>query len=249
MQKKRGRRVLKVIVWGLVAVLLLGIGGIVAWSQIGVMAAEKAPLASVQENTAIHVEDAEQGIVLTPAEGESETGLVFVPGAKVDPWAYAPILQSLAEQGVTVVITRPWLNLAFFDLRGLDAFTSAAPDIDDWAIGGHSLGGVRACQLAADAEALVLFGSYCSNDVSDTDLAVLSISGSEDGLSTPEKIDAARDLLPADAEMVEIEGASHASFGDYGPQAGDGEPTISSDEMHAEVAEILIPFMEELAAG
>ena len=64
MQKKRGRRVLKVIVWGLVAVLVLGIGGIVAWSQIGVMPAEKAPLASVRENPAIHVEDAEQGICL-----------------------------------------------------------------------------------------------------------------------------------------------------------------------------------------
>lgn len=249
MQKKRGRRVVKVILWGLVAVLVLGIGGIVAWSQIGVMPAEKAPLASVRENSAIHVEDAEQGIVMTPADGESEVGLVFIPGAKVDPWAYAPILQSLAEEGVTVVITRPWLNLAFFDLRGLDAFTSAAPDIDDWAIGGHSLGGVRACQLAADTEALVLFGSYCSNDLSDTDLAVLSISGSEDGLSTPEKIDAARDMLPADAVMVEIDGASHASFGDYGPQAGDGEPTITSDDMHAQVAEILDPFLAEIPQG
>ncbi|MGN7947651.1 alpha/beta hydrolase [Microbacterium sp. 22215] len=249
MQKKRGRRVVKVILWGLVAVLVLGIGGIVAWSQIGVMPAEKAPLASVRENSAIHVEDAEQGIVMTPADGESEVGLVFIPGAKVDPWAYAPILQSLAEEGVTVVITRPWLNLAFFDLRGLDAFTSAAPDIDDWAIGGHSLGGVRACQLAADTEALVLFGSYCSNDLSDTDLAVLSISGSEDGLSTPEKIAAARDMLPADAEMVEIDGASHASFGDYGPQAGDGEPTITSDDMHAQVAEILDPFLAGIPQG
>lgn len=231
------------------AVLVLGIGGIVAWSQIGVMQAESAPLAEVKANEAIHVEDAEQGIVMTPADGESDLGLVFVPGAKVDPWAYAPILQSLAEEGVTVVITRPWLNLAFFDLRGLDAFTSAAPDIEDWGVGGHSLGGVRACQLAADADALLLFGSYCATDVSDTGLAVLSISGSEDGLSTPAKIDAARDLLPEDAEMVQIEGASHASFGDYGPQAGDGTPTISDDEMHAEVAEILSGFVSRIDRG
>lgn len=249
MQKKRGRRALKVIGWGLVAVLVLGVGGIVAWSQIGVMSAEAEPLAAVRANPAITVEDADQGIVLSPSDGESDLGLVFVPGAKVDPWAYAPILQSLAEQGVTVVITRPWLNLAFFDLRGLDAFTSAAPDIEDWAIGGHSLGGVRACQLAADAEALVLFGSYCATDVSNSDLAVLSLSGSEDGLSTPEKIDAARDLLPPDAEMVEIEGASHASFGDYGPQAGDGEPELSSDQMHAEVADVLVPFFQDLPRG
>lgn len=248
MQKKR-RRVLKSIVWGLVGVIVLGAAGIVVWSQVGVMAAEPEPLADVRANTAIDVADAPQGIVMTPADGESDLGLVFVPGAKVDPWAYAPILQSLAEDGVTVVITRPWLNLAFFDLRGLDAFTSAAPDIDDWAVGGHSLGGVRACQLAADAEALVLFGSYCAGDVSASDLRVLSISGSEDGLSTPAKIEDARHLLPADAEMVEIDGASHASFGDYGPQAGDGTATISDEAMHAQVAELLRTFFAELPAG
>ncbi len=229
--------------------LVLGAGGIVVWSQVGVMPAEAAPLQSVRDNDAIRVDDAEQGIVMTPADGGSDLGLVFIPGAKVDPWAYAPILQSLAEEGVTVVITRPWLNLAFFDLRGLDAFTSAAPDIDTWGVGGHSLGGVRACQLAADADALVLFGSYCSSDLSDDDLAVLSLSGSEDGLSTPTKIEDARHLLPDDAEMIEIDGASHASFGDYGPQAGDGTPSITDDEMHAEVAELLGGFMESLPRG
>lgn len=226
--------------------VVLGIGGVIAWSQIGVMGAEPEPLADVRANSAIVVEDAEQGIVLSPADGESGRGLVFIPGAKVDPWAYAAILQGLAEDGVTVVITRPWLNLAFFDPRGLDSFTSAAPDVDVWSVGGHSLGGVRACQLAADADALVLFGSYCATDLSATDLPVLSLAGSEDGLSTPEKIGAARDQLPGDAEMVEIDGASHASFGDYGPQAGDGTPTISMEAMHADVTEFVGTFLDSL---
>ena len=247
MQNKRGRRILKRVLWGLAIVLVLAVGGTLAWTQIGVMPAEPGPLASVRENPAITVTDADQGIVLAPADGESEIGLVFIPGAKVDPWGYAAILQGLAEDGVTVVITRPWLNLAFFDPRGLDAFTSAAPDIDVWAVGGHSLGGVRACQLATDADALVLFASYCANDLSASGLPVLSLSGSEDGLSTPEKIADARHLLPADAEMVEIPGASHASFGDYGPQAGDGTPTISSDDMHAEVTKQTDGFLEPLA--
>ncbi|MEV4738128.1 MULTISPECIES: alpha/beta hydrolase [unclassified Microbacterium] len=246
MQKKRGRRVLKVVLWGLLTVVVLGVGGILVWSQVGVMPAEPEPLAEVRADPAIHIEDAAQGIVMTPADGDSDRGLVFVPGAKVDPWAYASILHGLVDDGTTVVITRPWLNLAFFDLRGLDQFTSAAPDIDDWAVGGHSLGGVRACQLAADAEALVLFGSYCADDLSTSGLAVLSISGSEDGLSTPAKVNAARHLLPADAEMVEIDGASHASFGDYGPQAGDGTPAISRTDMHARVDELLEGFFAEL---
>ena len=247
MQKKRGRRILSRVLWSIAIVVVLALGGVVAWSQIGVMGAEPGPLATVRENPAITVTDADQGIVLAPADGESDLGLVFIPGAKVDPWAYAAILQGLAEDGVTVVITRPWLNLAFFDPRGLDAFTSAAPDIDVWSVGGHSLGGVRACQLAADADALVLFGSYCANDLSETELPVLSLAGSEDGLSTPEKIADARTLLPPDAEMVEIEGASHASFGDYGPQAGDGSPTISTEDMHAEVTRLADGFLAPLA--
>ncbi|WEK60321.1 MAG: alpha/beta hydrolase [Candidatus Microbacterium colombiense] len=245
MQKKRGRRALRWILGSVGAVLVLAIGGILIWSQVGVMPAEPGPLADVRDNPAITVEDSPQGIVLAPAEGGSEIGVVFIPGAKVDPWGYAAILQGLAEDGMTVVITRPWLNLAFFDLRGLDSFTSAAPDIDTWAVGGHSLGGVRACQLAADADALLLFGSYCATDISETDLAVLSLAGSEDGLSTPEKIADARHLLPADAELVEIPGASHASFGDYGPQAGDGTPTISEDEMHRTVTDLVDAFVSE----
>ena len=66
-------------------------------------------------------------------------------------------------------------------------------------------------------------------------LSVLSISGSEDGLSTPEKIRDAAPLLPADAEFVEVPGATHASFGDYGPQAGDGTPSIEDADMTAEI--------------
>lgn len=242
MQKKRGRRVIRWILGSVGVVLVLGLGGVLIWSQVGVMPAEPGPLASVRENPAITVTDAAEGIVLAPVQGDSDVGLVFVPGAKVDPWAYAAILQGLAEDGVTVVITRPWLNLAFFDLRGLDAFTAAAPAIDTWAVGGHSLGGVRACQLAADADALVLFGSYCATDISESGLAVLSLAGSEDGLSTPEKIADARDLLPPDAELIEIDGAAHASFGDYGPQAGDGTPSLSDEQMHETVSALLDDF-------
>ena len=247
MQKRRGRRIVAWVLGGLAAVVLLGVIGVAIWSQVGVMQAEPEPLASVRENPDVVIDDADEGIVLSPASGSSEIGLVFIPGAKVDPWAYAAILQGIvAEDDVTVVITRPWLNLAFFDLRGMDAFTSAAPDVDTWIVGGHSLGGVRGCQLATDADALLLFASYCSDDLASTDLSVLSLAGSEDGLSTPQKIADARHLLPADAELIEIEGASHASFGDYGPQPGDGTPTISDEDMHATVTDLTGRFADSL---
>jgi pimeloyl-ACP methyl ester carboxylesterase len=241
--RRRGLRVLWWILGSLGALLVLGIVGIVIWSQVGVMAAEPEPLAEVRANPAIEITDSDAGIVLAPTGESADVGLVYIPGAKVDPWAYAYKLSGLvADDGVTVVITKPWLNLAFFDVRPLSTFTGLAPGIDTWLVGGHSLGGVRACQLATDAEGLALFGSYCANDLSDSGLPVISVSGSEDGLSTPEKIADARRLLPDDAEMHEIEGASHSSFGDYGAQPGDGTPTISDDDMREQLTELVGPF-------
>ena len=182
---------------------------------------------------------------MAPASGDSDTGLVFIPGAKVDPLAYAATLVGAVDAGATVVITKPTLNLAFFDVRPLSAFTDLVPGIDDWLVGGHSLGGVRACQLAEGTDGLVLFGSYCATDLSDSGLAALSISGSEDGLSTPEKIDEAAHLLPADTLFVVIEGGNHAGFGAYGPQAGDGAATIPDAEIRAQITEALGPFLLE----
>ncbi|MBW9094563.1 alpha/beta hydrolase [Microbacterium jejuense] len=244
------RRILWWVLGSIGALIVLAVVGVVIWSQVGVMAAEPEPLAEVRANPAIEVTDTDAGIVLAPTGESADVGLVYIPGAKVDPWAYAYKLSGLvADDGVTVVITKPWLNLAFFDLRPLSTFTDLAPDVDTWLVGGHSLGGVRACQLAVDADGLALFASYCANDLSDSGLPVISVSGSEDGLSTPEKIADARDVLPADAALHEIAGASHSSFGDYGPQPGDGTPTIDDDDMRDQLTELVGPFALDVSGG
>ena len=240
---KRPRRGLRILWWvlgSIGALIVVAAVGIVIWSQVGVMRAEPGPLAAVEADDRIVLSDEPDAIIMTPADGPSRVGLVFIPGAKVESLAYASKLSGLVtDEDMTVVITKPWLNLAFFDLRPLGSFTTLVPEVSDWMVGGHSLGGVRSCMLATQADALVLFGSYCSTDLSEWRQPVLSISGSEDGLSTPEKIADARHLLPADAEMVEIAGASHSSFGDYGPQAGDGTPTISDEEMTAAITRLV----------
>ena len=236
----RWRRVLWWVLGSVAALIVIAVVGIVIWSQVGVMAAEAEPLAAVQDDERIDITDDGAAVVLAPASNPAPTGLVFYPGAKVDPWAYASKLSDLvAEDGLTVVIVKPWLNLALFDLRPLGTFTDLEPDIDTWIVGGHSLGGVRACLMSSDAEGLALFGSYCTNDVSDSDLAVVSMGGSDDGLSTPEKIADARPMLPAEADMEQIEGASHSSFGDYGLQPGDGTPTISDEDMTAQITTLV----------
>jgi hypothetical protein len=242
-KSRRRRRILAWVLGSIGALILLAVVGFLLWANIGVMAAEPDALAAVRDDPAVTLTDEGAAWVLAPSSGDSETGLVFIPGAKVDPLAYAATLVGVVDDGVTVVITKPTLNLAFFDFRPLSDFTALAPEVKDWFVGGHSLGGVRACQLTEGTDGLVLFGSYCATDLSEADLAALSISGSEDGLSTPEKIDEAAHLLPADTVFVVIEGGNHAGFGAYGPQPGDGEATIPDADIRAQITDALAPFL------
>ncbi|MDO4919030.1 alpha/beta hydrolase [Kocuria sp.] len=236
---RRSRTWLRTTAIVVVAVLVVAALALVVWSRTGVMAAEPGPLRSVQEDPAVVVEQQDDAVVLRPAHPSgSSRGLVFYPGAKVEAEAYAARLSGLVtEEGMTVVIPRPWLNLALFDRRDLATFTDLVPGVDEWLVGGHSMGGVRACQVARESSGLLLLGSYCATDLSEAHLPVLSIGGQEDGLSTPQKIADARGELPQDATMVEVPGANHASFGDYGPQAGDGQASISDGQMDRTVTQ------------
>ena len=79
-------------------------------------------------------------------------------------------------------------------------------------------------------EGLILLGSYSTADLSDTDLDVLSIYGSEDKVLNRKKYDGNKSNLPDDFCEVVIDGGCHAYFGMYGAQDGDGTPTISNHE-------------------
>ncbi len=197
-------------------------------------------------NPAVSIVSTDHSIVMSPTGTNSGTGLVFIPGAKVDPYAYLYKLSGIVESdGITIVITKPTLNLAFFDLRPLAAFTTDAPAVTTWFVGGHSLGGVRACMLADDPQVagLMLFGSYCANDLSATAIDVLSIGGTEDGLSTPQKIADGAPLLPTTATFVQVEGLNHAGFGNYGAQSGDRPATITSDQERAAITDAIAEFL------
>jgi hypothetical protein len=236
-------RIMRRVVGALGILLLVAVlvaTGVAVWAS-NPMRGERAESIEAWENPAVSIESTSHSIVMTPAEGGNGSGLVFVPGARVDPYAYLYKLSGIVEQGVTVVITKPLLNLPVLDTRGLDDYTADAPDVQRWLVGGHSLGGVRACAMAegSDAAGLVLFGAYCATDLSATTLPVLSISGSEDGLTTPADVTANAHLLPASADLVQIEGLNHALFGDYGPQEGDNPATIDTEQAREAITDVL----------
>lgn len=239
--RPRGRaRAVVVIV---AAVLTAVIAGFLAYAGTPMMA-EEGPLAHAERTVALT--ETADGVLLAPSDPTGQ-GLVFISGARVDPAAYADKLSGVVASGITVVIARPTLNFAILDQRPLTTWEGLAPGVQHWAVGGHSLGGVRACMYAADpanaVTALVLFGSYCSVDLSDTGLPVLSLSGENDELSTPAKIADAAHLLPADAVFVEIPRASHAQFGDYGIQPGDGPQDADDADVRAAITDAVVALL------
>jgi Alpha/beta hydrolase family len=238
--RRTGRVLAGILVVGILAATAFGV-----WAHM-VMPGNRTAALRAWTDPGISITSTDHSIVMKPTGTSTGIGLVFIPGAKVDPYAYMYKLSGIVESGITVVITKPTLNLAFFDTRPLSAFQKDAPSVGRWFVGGHSLGGVKACILAntPGVHGVVLFGSYCANDVSNVGLTALSISGSNDKLSTPKKIADAAHNLPKDALFDEISGADHASFGNYGKQPGDGVATISSSRMRTELTIDLLTFLE-----
>ncbi len=184
-----------------------------------------------------------------PKNNKSETGLIIYPGARVFPESYADIAAKIAEAGNTVVIVKMPLNMAIFDVDAADSVIDEHPNIKNWFLAGHSLGGTSAAMYVDDHEGsvagLIFWASYPSSNTKLNDYkgAVGSISGSEDGLSTPQKIDETKYLLPSQTVYDVIEGGNHAQFGDYGPQKGDGIATISLEDQHQQIVNDTLSLM------
>ena len=161
----------------------------------------------------------------------AETGFVFYPGGKVEFSAYAALCDAIAEKGVAVFIPRMPFNLAVFNINSADEIMARYPEIKNWYIGGHSLGGAMAAVYAEShaesLEGLVLLGAYSTSDLKDSGLKVLTVYGSQDKVLNREKYDKYRSNLPEDTVEIVIDGGCHSFFGDYGMQAGDGTPSIT----------------------
>ena len=176
-------------------------------------------------------------------------GLVFYPGAKVQPEAYAPLLRSCAERGVLCVLVRPPLNFALFDSAAAQGALAQFPDMQKWILVGHSLGGVAAAQYVAknpeDVDALVFLSSYPASDLSSFAGAALSIVGSEDKVLNRVAYEEGRAWLPSTAQALVIVGGNHAYFGNYGAQKGDGAASILREDQQRETVDAIV----SLAAG
>ncbi|HEY3310196.1 MAG TPA: alpha/beta hydrolase [Anaerolineales bacterium] len=242
----------KFLKWGallLLAGLLLGTGGFVVWAETP-LGPQPAALDALQSDGQVTVKPGSGYTSFSPVSGQPTTAFIFYPGGRVDYRSYAPVLHRIAAQGYLVLLVPVRLNLAFFDINAGEAALRDFPAIQHWASGGHSLGGVAASIFAArhaQVSGLILWAAYPPDDkLKDSNLKVISIHGTLDGLATPEKIEASRVLLPASAIFAAIPGGNHAQFGAYGPQPGDKPASIPAEEQWQQVATATVNLLQLL---
>ena len=238
------KRVSIVLSLCLAVLLLLGIGGYAYVSDYCHADEIAAAAAACQTD---RVQTTQDGSVLWFVPENPTAGLIFYPGGKVEYTAYAPLLRSCAENGILCALVRMPGNLAVLDANAADGLPEKHPEITNWYMAGHSLGGAMAAGYAADHAGdyagLVLLAAYSTKDLSETNLRVLSVYGSEDGVMNRESYEKYRANLPADTTELILDGGCHAQFGSYGPQEGDGEPTISGEEQIRQTVDAIVAFI------
>ncbi len=236
--------------WLVLLVPVVAVAGFVIWATTGPAPMPEA-LAAIQSDGQVRVET-EPWLVFQPAGEVPTTGLVFYPGGRVDPRAYAPAARALAAESYLVAIVPMPLGLAIIAPDRAAEVMAAFPEVQQWAVGGHSLGGAMAARFAyqnpGGVQGLALWASYpaSGDDLSGRDMAVASIYGTLDGLATEDKIAASRPLLPPDTAWVPIEGGNHAQFGWYGPQDGDNDASITRAAQMDKVVAATLALLKNL---
>lgn len=228
----------------------------VAWSLVAYRAAPDGRAATGSDAT-VDVRHGDGFWSFSPAAraAAARPGLVFFPGALVDPVAYAPLARAAAAAGFPAFIvelprrgTMGGADDGDLDVR-LDRALASRGASRPWVAAGHSRGAVIAARIASEHRrglaGLVLIGTTHPRDVDLSSLRepVTKVVGTRDGLARVGAVEANRARLPASTRWVWIEGGNHSQFGWYGFQPGDRRARIAAsaqrDVMTREVLAML----------
>ena len=211
----------KIILLAVLAAVLIIIGACAVWLATYYRADMDAIVSYSDDHLSSVVQDTlENGDIAFMSTAEPEYGIIFYPGARVEHTAYIPLMKKLAEDGILTYICRMPLNLALLDMNAAENALRRYPGVEHWYLAGHSMGGVAAAKyLAHDPgrfDGLILLAAYSADDLTETDLKVLSVCGSEDGVMNWKKYKDSLSNLPDGHLEYVIDGGCHAYFGMYG---------------------------------
>jgi len=241
----------RILIFGLLTLLIVSAAGFLIWANTPPKPEAQA-LDSLQSTQGVQYTNINGWLTFIPTNPLHKTGLILYPGGRIDYRSYTPHARAIAQAGYTVVVVPMPLNFAFLGVNRANDVINTFPTIENWAVGGHSLGGAMAAEFVnANLDrvgGLVLWASYPaeSTDLSNSGLAVISISASNDGLTTRQEILNSHDRLPRNSVFLEIQGGNHAGFGWYGAQKGDGPLEIAKTDQQAQIVTGTTQFLNAL---
>ena len=184
-----------------------------------------------------------------------KAGFIFYPGGLVSYQAYLPLMIKCAKSGICCFIIKMPSDFAILNMNAAYRVQKRYPQITNWYIGGHSLGGAMSASYVAshtqDFAGLILLAAYSTSDISDSSLKVLSVYGTNDGVLNMENYAKYKTNLPNATSTnpnsnggylteIVIEGGNHAQYASYGAQSGDGEATITEEEQQTITANAIV---------
>lgn len=232
-QKKEDKsKIVKKRIITLLTVLIIFVVGFFIWLSNGYSLQEN-DMKYLQSNSKVEVTVDENYTYFTPKNVSATKGFIFYPGERIDSSSYAKLCNNVASYGYKVVAVDMPFNYANFGKNKATKVIEDNPQITKWVIGGDSIGGTVACEYAVNnknVEGIVLISSYPRENISELGFKVLSLWGSKDNVVDYKELINSKEQLPKDTKYVEIEGANHSQFANYGMYSGDEEALISSDE-------------------
>lgn len=244
------KRILKAELWLVLLLLIVPTMIFIIWASNPLRAMPEAKAALRSSQSILVTTD--RWIVFEPTDIQPNSGVIFYPGGRVEPEAYAPGLRQLAQAGYLTVIVPMPLNLAVFAPGSAREVINAYPSIKRWIIGGHSLGGAMAASFVMDhpdrINGLYLWAAYPAGsvDLSKLRIKVLSIIGTLDGVANMQRFHSSINLLPPESVFTVIEGGNHAQFGWYGDQPGDFKAEISRENQQELTIQAMLDLLEEI---
>jgi hypothetical protein len=212
----------------------------------------------LQTSPTVSVVDGATTLEFKPTSSDAKSGLIFICGSGVAAYAYAPMLRPIAEAGYPVFIVKLPFRFAPLESQKQTAVECALsvigshPEISQWVLSGHSLGGALACRAVRPDptafSAMVLVGTTHPklDDLSSLTMRITKVYASNDGIAPKDKILSSKQLLPKETQWVEIEGGNHSQFGHYGHQLFDGRATISREAQQAATRVALLETLKKV---
>lgn len=163
----------------------------------------------------------------------SDTAVIFVPGSKVDSYAYSSLMKGIALNNVDVYVIKPLFHFPLFSVKEIEKMVESI-NYENIFIGGHSLGGYISskCLYDKNVKGIFLLGAYPNENIR-KDISLLSIYGDSDGILEKDKYEKLKEYWPIDSTEFVIKGANHSGYGYYELQKGDNEAAINTDEQIA----------------